>query len=320
MMARLRTCYCFFLAAEQKARLNNFELQHPDYFVVIASRSGGAAADKINKELGRQSVAFSQLDLMDLHKVRVFAEDWLSKADGGAYAPIQSLVLNAGLQFPGPLSITDEGLEKTFSIVVGHALLFHLLSPCLADHARVIVTSSGTHDPEQKTGLPPPVYSSAEELAHPIPPSNIPGRQRYSTAKLCTIMWTYVLQRRLDVYAKDRHIVVHAFDPGLMPGTGLAREATAIERFAWNRVMPKAIGLMRVAISRNIWLPQESGAHQAWLAVSEEYFEAKREIKSSKLSYDEAKQEDLWKWIISYCSRDPVERTRFEELKPAGYE
>ena len=29
-----------------------------------------------------------------------------------------------------------------------------------------------------------------------------------------------------------------AYDPGLMPGTGLARERSAIEQFAWRRLLP----------------------------------------------------------------------------------
>lgn len=125
------------------------------------------------------------LDLADTNNVRAYAKEWASKN----WPPIQALLLNAGLQFPAELHKTAEGLEATFAINhVGHALLFHLLCPFLAPSARVVVTSSGTHDPAQKTGLPDAVYNTAEELAHP-PASTIndPGRKRYSSSKLANI-------------------------------------------------------------------------------------------------------------------------------------
>ena len=105
---------------------------------------------------------FLPLDLSNRAKVRSFVTTWESKH----YPPIQALLLNATLQFPDGLRLTDEGLESTFAIAhVGHALLFHLLFHHLADNARVVITSSGTHDPAQKTGMPEPVYNTAEELA-----------------------------------------------------------------------------------------------------------------------------------------------------------
>lgn len=56
---------------------------------------------------------------------------------------------------------------------------------------------------------------------------NNPGRQRYASSKLANIMWAYALHRRLETL-KAKHITVVAFDPGLMPGTGLAREGEMI--------------------------------------------------------------------------------------------
>lgn len=57
---------------------------------------------------------------------------------------------------------------------------------------------------------------------------------RYATSKLCAILYVYALARRLGADG-PRFI---AFDPGLMPGTGLARDRSALERWGWSNLMP----------------------------------------------------------------------------------
>lgn len=294
---------------------------HPDWLVVIASRSDkDHAAATINKANGQTNTIFMALDLADPKSVRNFARDWASN-----HPPIQVLLLNAGLQFPAELHKTPDGLEKTFAIAhVGHALLFHLLCPNLAQNARVIVTSSGTHDPAQKSGLPDAEYNSAQDLAYP--PADmikIPGRKRYSSTKLANVLWTYALAERLEARVPSRGITVNAFDPGLMPGTGLAREASGIERFVWNKVFTRLMPVLRALVSPNIHKPEDSGATLARLAtavefqgVSGKYYEGKKEIPSSKDSYVKAKQEDLWEWTIKYCSNgEAADATRFEQFE-----
>ena len=216
---------------------------------------------------------------------------------------------------------TAEGIEKTFAIShVGHTLLFHLLCPYLAPNARVVVTSSGTHDPAQTTGMPDPVYNTAEELAHPPPSAvHIPGWQRYSTTKLANVLWTYALHRRLQQRVPERGITVNAIDPGLMPGTGLGRDAVWYQQFFWRYIFPHIIPLLRI-IMPNIHTPVSSGKALARLAVGEDaegvsgkYFEGMKEIKSSKDSYDESKQEDLWTWTVAFQSNgSDNEKARFE--------
>lgn len=296
---------------------------HPEYLVVIASRSDkNHAADSINKALGQSNTIFMALDLGDQANVRRFAKDWIADR---TKPQIQALVMNAALQFPTTLHLTDEGMEKTFAIShAGHAILFHLLCPHLATGARVVLTSSGTHDPAQKSGLPDAEYTTAQELAHP-PESKagIPGRKRYSTTKLCNVLWTYALARRLAEVAPERRITVNAMDPGLMPGTGLAREGNRVERWLWNSVLPHLLGLLRIIFNPNVHTPAESAAALARLAVSSDvegvtgkYFEGFREIKSSGDSYIKSKQDDLWDWTVNYVAEgDAREAERLHSLK-----
>lgn len=294
--------------------------EQPTSLLVIASRSDkDSTAATINKTLNQENVIYLPLDLSSTSNIRTFAAQWATKN----YPPIQSLLLNAGLQIL-EVSYTEDGIEKTFAINhIGHCLLFYLLRPHLTNNARILITASGTHDPRQKTGMPPPIYTSAEVLAHPTSETaKYSGRQRYATSKLCNVMWTYAVQRHIDATAdpkKDWHVV--AFDPGFMPGTGLARDAGPIVRFLFVSVLPRLLPLMRMGAGPNIHTPQESAAALARLATAREvegeksvYFEGREKIKSSADSYDVAKQEDLWAWTARNIARNESERREFQNL------
>jgi len=104
-----------------------------------------------------------------------------------------------------------------------------------------------------------------------------------------------------------------------MPGTGLARESSGIEKFIWKSVLPRIIPLLRMLITPNIHTPEESGASLAWLATDWEvegrsgvYFEGRKAVQSSVDSYREKKQEDLWRWTVEYLAEDEGEKARFE--------
>ncbi|KAH8799810.1 short-chain dehydrogenase [Xylogone sp. PMI_703] len=292
--------------------------QYPEYLIVVASRSdNNSAAASINKSLAQNNVTYLPLDLASLSAVRTFVKTWETKN----FPPIQALFLNAGFQFPGPLQMTGDNIESTFAINhVGHALLFHLLYPYLDSKARIVITASGTHDPTKKTHMPHAKYTTAEELAHPSPATaGNPGRQRYTSSKLANVMWSYALNRRLARLKKD--ITVVAFDPGLMPGTGLARDASSVERWLWLHVMPHIIPILRLALDPNVHSAKESGASLAWLVTDNEarkqsgvYFEGRKIIKSSVDSYDESKQDDLWEWTAKNVSMDDEEAKKFDML------
>ena len=59
-------------------------------------------------------------------------------------------------------------IEMTFGVNrLGHFTLVQGLLGELAHPARIVVISSGTHDPSKHTGMPHPRYTSADDLAHP---------------------------------------------------------------------------------------------------------------------------------------------------------
>jgi len=294
--------------------------KHPDWLVVLCSRSDTKqAALAINKTLRQKNTTYLPLDLSDSASIRAFASQWTENKN----PPIQALLLNAALQFPAPgkMVTTKDGIEATFGIThAGHALLFHLLCPCLAQSARVVVTSSGVHDPSLTTGMPVPVYTSADDLAHPPPAlAEGDGRLHYCNAKLANVLWTYALHARLAQRVPDRAITVTAMDPGLMPGTGLAREYPPVLKFLWNYILPRLRWLMNPLLGNNVHSAADSGASLARLAVSDDvagvsgkYFEGKKERDSSQDSYDVEKQDDLWNWSVKWSAQNEEEVKRFE--------
>ena len=295
--------------------------QRPDYLVLIASRSNpDSAATSINKLLGQKNVEYLPLDLSDVSNIRSFATNYAAHK----YPPLRALVLNAGLQFVSNISYTKDGIEKTFAINhIGHCLLFYLLRPHLTSECRIVLTASGVHDPAKKTGLPDAEYTTAENLARPsvesVKKNN--GRQRYATSKLCNVMWMYALDRRLVKSPGSKSWTVTAMDPGLMPGTGLARDASWVLRFLFVHVLPHTILLLRRLVNPNIHTAHESGLALARLAVgadvegvSGKYYEGMQQIDSSVESNEVPKQEDLWAWTAKHVAVDETEAKAFETM------
>jgi NAD(P)-dependent dehydrogenase (short-subunit alcohol dehydrogenase family) len=289
--------------------------------IVMAARSDpNNTAATINKKLNQSNARFLSLDLGSMAKVRDFVERW----NTGGHPPLQALVMNAGIQLPGDIEYTEDGIEKQFAVNhVGHALLFHLLVPNLTSDARIVVVSSGVHDPTLKWGMDP-FYTTAEKVAHPSPEAikQSDGKGRYSTSKVANALWTVALGRHLSSLPAHREKTVVALDPGLMYPTHLTRDAPAMYKFLSQHVLHRCIPLLRVAMNPNINSPTESGGNLAWLAAGEEvkgmkgvYFEKRKEHAVSKQAQDEKLQEDLWRWTIDTVANGAVERERFARVE-----
>jgi NAD(P)-dependent dehydrogenase (short-subunit alcohol dehydrogenase family) len=260
------------------------------WHVVLAVRDADRGATAV-AELGEPDrCTVLPCDLASLRSVRAFPEAFI----GAGLPPLQAIICNAGLQMVSGLQLTTDGVEMTFGVNhLGHFALVDGLLGELAAPARVVVVASGTHDPKKFTGMPHPRYTSAEELAHPGPDAPIDGRRRYTTSKLCNVLFAYELDRRLGHGA--RGIAVTAFDPGLMPASGLSRDYTPVQKVVWQVISP----LLRAL--PNVNSTATSGRRLAALAIDQrfcnvtgEYFEGDKAIRSSVDSYDVAKALDLW--------------------------
>lgn len=235
---------------------------------------------------------FLPLDLDALANVRAFAAAL-------GQAPIDRLILNAGLQLARPARSAD-GFERTFAVNhLAHFLLLNLLRDRLAPDARVIFTGSGTHDPAEKTPVTPPIHAEAEYLAYPErDPRREWGARRagfraYSSSKLCNIMTAR------EAAARAPAPTFLSFDPGYVPHTRLARDNPA-----WIAALVSYIVPLLMRGDRSSTIPR-SGQFLADLALGDEYAgesgaywsvrgKALVKLEPSELARDPAAARKLW--------------------------
>lgn len=203
-------------------------LDRPGTRLIIGSRGATLA--------GAESL---QLDLASLASARAFVA---GVVDSLAGAPIGALVLNAGGQQPHNGIRTADGFEATFAANhLSHYLIARLLLPHIADGGRLVITTSDTHDPAEKTPVPPPRHGDALKLAHPETDPDAEhgptgGLRAYSSSKLANMLTVRALAEQPQVIA--RGITVLAYNPGLTPGTGLVRNQPWLVRAAWPLLLP----------------------------------------------------------------------------------
>jgi NAD(P)-dependent dehydrogenase (short-subunit alcohol dehydrogenase family) len=249
------------------------------WHVVLASRDAerGAAA---RAKIGAGEVR--TLDVSRLESVRAF----VTELRATERPPLRALVCNAGVQtLTEPPRLTPEGLEETFATNhLGHYLLARLLGADLAPGASVVFVSSGTHDPKRWTGMPSPRPGDVRGIARG---AAMDGRTRYTTSKLYNVLCAYELARRAP------SLRVNAFDPGLMPGTGLARDYGPTARFVWRGVLPLLtrfvpdVNRVDTSAARLVSVVEDA-------RVTGKYFARGGEARSSEASYDEALARELW--------------------------
>lgn len=271
----------------------------PEEQIIIACRnlrSGNEVIGRIKQYTGHKHLRCMLLDLESLQSIRDFRDNIAKQPD----AEIIALINNAGIQVITETQYTKDGFESTFG--VNHVASFYLtllLLPFMNKNGSITFTASGVHDPKQKTGIEPPVFRPAKEMAYPAKTDEkltVTGQRRYSTSKLDNILTVYKLQEKLA----DTDIRVNAFDPGMVPGTGLARTYSPVLRLVWKYVFP----LLRF-FKHNVNTAPDSGKRLADLAYAEQYrhysgkyFEGAKEISSSDDSYNKQYQDVLWKSTI----------------------
>jgi NAD(P)-dependent dehydrogenase (short-subunit alcohol dehydrogenase family) len=193
------------------------------------------------------------LDLASLTSVRDFAGA-VTRQLGDKRIDI--LVLNAGLHGTAADQRSAEGYGLTFAVNhLAHYLLARLFLPHIAEHGRLVITSSNMHDPPIKAIGPKAL--DLQEWAHPKKGGSGDGIRSYTASKLCNLMTALYLARHDTVVA--RQIDVIAFNPGLTGGAA-GREASALQKAILGIVMRTIfplIGLFRPEFVMNA--PEHSG-------------------------------------------------------------
>ena len=254
--------------------------------VIAVGRNGPkthAAVMRIIEETGNDGVSYLLADLSSQREVRRLAAQVREQAPR-----LDVLLNNAGAIFLSNRSSVD-GLELTFALNhIGYFLLTNLLLDLLAESspARIVNVSSSSHGSPGRFGL--------EDL--PMPGRNR-GYRAYGRSKLCNILFTYELARRLE----GTGITANTLHPGLVR-TNIARN---------NGVLGRAVNFFIGARGVDA---VEGAKTLVYLASSPEvenvtgrYFVDCRPVPSSRLSYNTELASGLWELSerltgISACS------------------
>ena len=224
---------------------------------------------------------YVQVELASLDSVRRAAAEIADRGDR-----IDALVLNAGLQNRSGSVTSEDGYELTMAVnFLAQFLLASLLRPALSDGARVVTVSSGTHrGPLRSGGFPAPRWAPLAEL---LTPGRTNGFIAYSTSKLAAAYLAYEAALRWP------QLRVNAYDPGLVPSTGLARH---LPDPLYDTMRRSEGFLARVAPFAHT--AEESGTALADLATDADftgrYVEVRRIQASSPESYDPHRARQLW--------------------------
>ncbi|MGI4831792.1 MAG: SDR family NAD(P)-dependent oxidoreductase [Janthinobacterium lividum] len=277
------------------------------YNLVLAGRDLDRmepAAQQLRKAYGIK-VSTLKLDTSSLASVRDAAHKFSALLDSGEANSFQALLCNAGGRHDGPVTYSPDGYETTFATnCLGHFLLVELLEDRLVANGRIVFTVSGTHDPDTIDGKMVGIVAEPDAVALANDGRDgrkaLSGGKRYSTSKLCTVLYAYELDRRLRRAGST--VGSFAFDPGSIPETGLLRTMpkpvqwlakTALMKFVMKRagVTQGSVGFSGEALAR-------IAADPAYANGSGKYFQSNDgkliETRSSKMSYDEQRAQKLW--------------------------
>lgn len=249
------------------------ELARQGATVIMACRSqerGSQALAEIKRAFAGADVHLMRIDLSAPDSVRQFAAAFQEQ-----YDRLDVLVNNAGL-YNITRQVTADGLESTFAINhLGHFLLTNLLLERLKASApsRIITVSSNAHAMGRL---------DLDDLQNAR--GHYRGFQVYGESKLCNVLFTYELARRLT----GTGVTANCLHPGFV-NTNFGRNNGFL-----SRIIGPAVSLFALNV-------EEGAQTSIYLATSPEvedvsgkYFVKSQPQASSRASYDEALQRGLW--------------------------
>ena len=228
------------------------------------------AVSRIIEETGNRNVRYLLADLSSQEDVRRLARDVREQLTS-----LDVLLNNAGAIFLSNRRSVD-GLEMTFALNhMSYFLLTLLTLDLLRDSApaRIINVSSSSHSSPGKFVL--------EDL--PKPGSNR-GYRAYGRSKLCNILFTYELARRLE----GTGVTVNALHPGLVR-TNIARNNGLL-----GRVVNFFIGARGVSAEQGADTLVYLASSPEVEGITGKFFVNRRAVPSSALSYDQDLARGLW--------------------------
>jgi NAD(P)-dependent dehydrogenase (short-subunit alcohol dehydrogenase family) len=238
--------------------------------VVFTARDANRGADMLARlrEAGpTQTPALVVGDLSLIAGMRAAAEGVKAAAPR-----IDVLINNAGAVFDHR-DVTADGLERTFALNhMAYFVVTEALRPALAADARIVSTASGAHS------------FARLNFADLQAANGYQAMTAYANSKLCNILWTRELARRLA----GTSVTANCLHPGAV-STRFGEEAKGFMG-----------SLLRLA--RPLMLTAEKGADTlVWLAASPDvagqsggYWVKRKRVEPSAAARDDAAARRLW--------------------------
>ncbi|KGG15107.1 MULTISPECIES: SDR family NAD(P)-dependent oxidoreductase [unclassified Prochlorococcus] len=231
--------------------------------------------DNISIDLIESKVEFPIVDLADLSSIETFSSKYIA-----GNKAIDTLILNAGIQYTGAKSIrrSNQGLELTIAINhIAHQYLSQRMIPLLikSKTPRVVVTSSEVHDPDSpggKVGAKAGLgnldgMERSNEFEMIDGSSSFNPDKAYKDSKLCNILFAKELYYRLSI--KHTKIPVLCWAPGLV----IPRSKEGFFRYSrkYNEIGQIIFAFIARDLLRITETPMKAGQILNELATSEKY-------------------------------------------------
>lgn len=208
-------------------------------------------------------------DLSVQAQIRQLAADFQAN-----FGRLDVLVNNAGIFNLNREESTD-GFEMTWATNhLNYFLLTNLLLDSLkaSPAARIVNVSSGAHTGGE-------IYFDDPNMTE-----NFSSWKAYSQSKLANVMFTYELARQLE----RTPITVNALHPGFVR-SGFARNN------GWlGRLLMPIVGLAAISPAKGAETMTYLASADEVAGISGKYFDKKKAVPSSELSYDTDAQKRLW--------------------------
>ncbi len=253
-------------------RVTALELAHMGATVVLAGRNPAKCATTaidIREESRNTAVEYLVADLSSQEQVRRLAAGFKER-----HQRLDVLVNNAGALHMVRRNSAD-GIEMTFALNhLSYFLLTNLLLDVLvaSTPARVVNVASVAH---QKVSL---------NLGDVHAPGRYVGFRAYSRSKLCNVLFTYELARRLE----GTGVTANALHPGLVATNFLTNNGP------FGRFLNFFLSLRGISVEAGAITPVYAASSPEMEGVSGKYLVKKQPVRSSNRSYDESLAAGLW--------------------------
>jgi NAD(P)-dependent dehydrogenase (short-subunit alcohol dehydrogenase family) len=277
--------------------------EYPDWAIILlarlTTRSRGLGGMR-----GCERLTVIGADLASLRSVDGACDDVIRSL--GSHR-IDAVALNAGIQTVSNDAASADGLELAFAVnFLSHFLIVERLKAHMQSGGRIVSTTSEVHDPEAfcLVGIGRATWQDPVLLADPAQAqqsiiSNVDrGEARYCASKLLNLMHVRHMAHVMPT------ISVVAYNPGVVPGTEIARDRNWMQRLGWKYVMPLLSPILPGTRSLNrsatdlLWLLTEADTQ----SMSGKYVDGRQVRPGSLESRDRAKiarSVEVAKWLIN---------------------